>query len=87
MKTMSPDTHPDIERFHLELIRKASIFRRLQMVTSLVKTTRYLSWQGICERYPNETQEARIERYVSLLYGDKVAQQVIDSLMKKESNG
>ncbi|MGQ3683961.1 MAG: hypothetical protein ACUBOA_02920 [Candidatus Loosdrechtia sp.] len=55
MSKLSNDIHPEAERIHIELIRKASVNQRLQMVTSLVKTMRLLSWQGICERYPNET--------------------------------
>jgi hypothetical protein len=64
MNTLSSDTHPEIERLHIELIRKSPISRRLQMVSSLVKTTRQLSWQGICKRYPHDTKEARIERKI-----------------------
>ena len=46
MKTLSPDTHPDVERFHIELLRKASISHKMQMAVSLVKTTRQLSYQA-----------------------------------------
>lgn len=42
MNTLSSDTHPAVERFHIELIRKIPLPRRLQMVTSLIKTTRQL---------------------------------------------
>ena len=54
------------------------------MVNSLIKTTRRLSWRGICERYANETQEARIKRFILLLYGEEIlAQRVTDLLVKK----
>jgi len=87
MHTLSPDTHSKVEQLHIELLRKAPIFRRLQMVTSLVKTTRQLSWQGICERYPHDTEEARIERYLTLLYNDNVLARKVASLTcaEKES--
>jgi len=42
MNTSSSDTHPAVEQFHIELIRKIPHSRRLQMVTSLIKTTRQL---------------------------------------------
>ncbi len=71
MKTLSSDTHPDAERFHIELLRKAPVFKRLGMVASLVKTTYQLSWMGLCERYPNEPAEKRMERFVYYLYGDR----------------
>jgi len=88
MNTLSSDTHPEIERLHIELIRKAPIFRRLQMVASLVKTTRQLSWQGICERYPHDTEEARIERFLTLLYKDNILARNVASLLvqRRESD-
>ena len=81
MNTLSSDTHPEIERLHIELIRKAPISKRLQMVTSLVKTTRQLSWQGICERYPHDTEEARIERFLTLLYKDNILARKVASFL------
>ena len=81
MNTLSSDTHPEIERLHIELIRKTPISRRLQMVASLVKTTRQLSWQGICERYPHDTEEARIERFLTLLYKDNILARNVASLL------
>jgi len=79
MKTLSPDTSLKAEQFQIDLIRKAPIFRRLQLVDSLIKTTRHLSWQGILERYPNETYGFYVERYISFLYND-------DSLARKVKN-
>jgi len=84
MKTLSPDTHPHVERVHVEMIRKAPISLRLRMVTSLIQTTRQLSWTGICERYSQETLESRLRRFFLLLYGDKVlADRVIKLIMQK----
>lgn len=86
MNTLSSDTHPDVERFHIELIRKASVFQRLEMVSSLVKTTRRLSWQGISERYSNETLESHIERFLFLLYNDSImAKRVPTLIVNKKS--
>lgn len=42
MNTLSSDTHPAVERFHIELICKIPLSRRLQMVTLRIKTTRQL---------------------------------------------
>ncbi|MCF6148674.1 MAG: hypothetical protein E3K37_08440 [Candidatus Kuenenia sp.] len=36
MNTLSSDTCPEIARLHVELLRKAPLFQKLQMVTSLV---------------------------------------------------
>lgn len=87
MTTLYSDTNPEIERIHIELIRKASISRRLQIVASLVKTTYQLSWQGICERYPNRDMEARLKRFIQLLYGDEMlAKKVVELVAHRYSN-
>lgn len=71
MKTLSSDTSLKAEQVHINLIRKASISKRLRAVNSLVRTTRRLSWRAVSERYPDQTEQVLVERYVSLLYGDE----------------
>jgi len=84
MKPLSFDTHPNVERLHIEMIRKAPLSLRLNMVTSLIQTTRQLSWRGICERYPQETLESRLRRFILLLYEDKsLAERVVKLIMEK----
>jgi hypothetical protein len=84
MKPLSPDTQTQIEKLHIEMIRKSPISLRLQMVSSLIQTTRQLSWIGICERYPQETLESRLSRFISLLYGDKsLGERVANLVIKK----
>jgi len=84
MKELFLDTRSDVEQFHIELIRKIPISRRLQMVTSLIQTTRWLSWLGICERYPHDTAEERHQRFFSLLYGDEnLGKRVADLLVRR----
>jgi hypothetical protein len=85
MKTLSVDTQKESERILIELIRKAPLSRRLQMVTSLVQTTRRLSWGGMCERFPNESPEDRLRRFIFLLYGDWIlADRVVKRLIEKQ---
>jgi hypothetical protein len=85
MKTLSPDTNEEIERFHIGLIRKASVQKRLEMINSLIRTTRRLSWMGICERYPECSLDERIERFILLLYEDKLmAERVMEQLADKK---
>jgi hypothetical protein len=84
MKPLSSDTQPQVERIHIEMIRKAPLSLRLQMVTSLIQTTRQLSWRGICERYPQETFESRLRRFILLLYGDEfLADRLINLMTEK----
>lgn len=79
-----PDTHPEVERLQIELLRRAPIFRHLQIVNSLIKATRHLSWLGICELYPNENKCILIKRFICLLYGDEsLRDELLDLIMKK----
>ena len=86
MKTLSSDTHPSIEMLHIELIRKVSISRRLDIVSSLAGTTRQLSWDGICVRYNNEPIDRLKERFGILLYGDKVITPRVRHLISSSDN-
>ena len=65
------DTHPAMAKVHLEILRKASDAQRLNLVSSLTKTIFSLSWQGLRERYPHESLQQRVERFVCLLYKDR----------------
>jgi len=85
LKTLSPDTSVKAEKIQIELIRRASVSKRLQAVNSLVKTTWKLSWLGILERYPNETSDFYEEHFLYFLYGDEsLAQKVKHHLAKMD---
>lgn len=81
MKTLSSDTPTSIELLHIELIRKVSVSRRLDIVSSLARTTRQLSWNGICVRYNYEPVARLRERFGVLLYGEKVITQHVRHLI------
>jgi len=82
------DTHPEVEQYLVEMIRGAPVFRRLQMAASLVKTTRLLSWRGICERYPDASEAERMRHFLYLLYEDKdLAKRVTDVAGRKRAEG
>jgi hypothetical protein len=85
MKTLFPDTDSKTEQFHIELIRKAPFYRRLQLVSSLIKTTRLLTWNAICERYPDETFEFCIERLIYLLYDDEYLAREVKNCIKEKN--
>jgi hypothetical protein len=72
MTSSSFDTNRAADDFHIMLLRKAPVCNRVAMTRSLIKTTRRLSWQGICERYASESIEARLERFIFLLYNDRL---------------
>lgn len=86
MKTLSPDTHTDIELIHIELIRSVSISRRLDIVSSLSGTTRQLSWNGIRIRNENEPLCRLKEIFGILMYGEKVITPQVKFLISSLNN-
>jgi hypothetical protein len=71
LKTLSSDTSLKAEQIQIKLIRESSISKRLLAVNSLVQTTRWLSWRAISDRYPDQTDQFLVERYLSFLYDDE----------------
>jgi len=52
MKTLSPDTTPEAEAVLLELLRRAPVWKRLQMVDQMHEVLRQLAMADIRRRYP-----------------------------------
>jgi hypothetical protein len=78
MKDSVSDTDLHAEQIQIDLLKEASISKRLHLVNSLIQTTRWLSWQAVCERYPDETERVRAERFFTLHYNDEsLAQKVL----------
>ncbi len=77
MKGLVSNTNRQAKNIQIDLLREASVSERLQLVNSLVQTTRWLSWQAIRERHPAETERFRVERFLVLHYNDEsLAQKV-----------
>lgn len=70
---MLTDTHAQAEAVQIALLRQAPVWRRLQLVSGLVQVTRQLSWQGLCQRHPEESLRERQVRWVELMYGAPLA--------------
>lgn len=73
MKTQSPDTHPDVERVQIELLRKATIAQRIYLVRSLTKTARQLSWRAVQKANPTFDEEEVALHFVALCYSPELA--------------
>jgi hypothetical protein len=73
VKTQSPDTHSTAEAVQIELLRKASVADRLEKVWSLSRTVSQLALEGIRRAHPNASQEELLLLYVSIHYGQEIA--------------
>ena len=65
MKTLSPDTTPDAQRKHYELMRRLSPEQRLSMAFALTDTTRQLVLAGVRHRFPQADAEELRRRFIA----------------------
>lgn len=75
MKTQSPDTSLEAERFLIGRLQAAGSSRRLQMACDASRAIRQLTWSGLRQRHPHATEAELRRRYVALTYGEDAASQ------------
>ncbi|MEJ5198196.1 MAG: hypothetical protein WHX53_04670 [Anaerolineae bacterium] len=76
MTRLFPDTSPEAERILIELLRRAPVARKLEMLGQLNATARQLALQGLRARHPEAT-EAELRRHLAdLVLGRELAARV-----------
>jgi len=76
MRTQSIDTHPDAEKVLVSLFRKASTSKKFSLVRSLTQTTIQLSKRAIARANKNLNEEQINLIFISLHYGNDLAERV-----------
>ena len=76
MRTQSRDTNPAIEKVQIELLRKASVARRLELAFSLSQAALELAREGIRMANPGVSKENLDLIFVELNYGKELADRV-----------
>ncbi|GCE18576.1 hypothetical protein [Dictyobacter kobayashii] len=74
MKTQSPDTSIEAERVLVELIRKASVSKRLKLVQSMTQGTFLANIHAWRENHPEANEQEAAVIFVSMSYGPQLAQ-------------
>jgi propanediol dehydratase large subunit len=73
MSKLFSDTRPEAERVLIELLRCATVTRKLEMLGQMNAAARMLALQGLRARHPDAT-EAQLQRYLAdLLLGSELA--------------
>jgi hypothetical protein len=70
------DTHPEAERVQVELLRQASVSKRLSLALSLSETAMSLSRRAIRRARPGISEREVGLTFVELHYGRELAQRV-----------
>jgi hypothetical protein len=76
MRTQSPDTHPEVERVQIELLRKAGAARRLELGLSFSHDALRLAQAGIRRAHPNASEEEISLIFIEVTYGKELADRV-----------
>ena len=74
--SQSPDTTLEAEKVQIELIRKASISRRMSIVRSLSQTVIYLSKRAIKRANPLLSEQELDIVFVANHYGEELAERL-----------
>ncbi|HLA99307.1 MAG TPA: hypothetical protein VJL34_12700 [Anaerolineales bacterium] len=80
MSTLFPDTHPEAEKVLIDLLRKTSPWRKLEMVGQINAAVKTLMLSGLRERYPNNPPTRLRRRMADLLLGLELAARVYGPL-------
>ena len=75
-RTLSRDTAPAAEAVQIELLRKASVSRRLALARSLSTTVIELSRRAISRRHPDASDREVLLMWVRIHYGPELAQRL-----------
>lgn len=72
----SSDTHPEAERVQLDLLRRASVSRRLALTRSLTTTAIVMSRRAIARANPQMDGKDRNLLFIEYHYGRDLAERV-----------
>ncbi|WP_201361733.1 hypothetical protein [Dictyobacter formicarum] len=84
MRTQSIDTHPDVERVLIALLRQASSQKRFQSVQALTRSGIWASVHRWQQHHPDASMQEAAVHYVASAYGDHFAQLVQEQLIRQE---
>ena len=76
MKSQSPDTTVEAEKVQIDLIRKASICKRISVARSLSQTVMYLARRAIRRANPSMSEREVDLAFVENHYGKKLAERL-----------
>ena len=84
MKTLSSDTHPEIERLQIERLRQMPTWRKMTLMAGMSQTVRTLALAGLRQRHPDDTPAQRRRRLADLLLGPALAATVYGPSLEKD---
>lgn len=84
MTTLSPDTHPEIERLQIKRLRQMPPWRKMTLMAGMSQTVQTLALAGLRQRHPDDTPAQRRRRLADLLLGPDLAARVYGPLLEED---
>ena len=85
MCTLSSDTRPEAERLHIDLIRQAPVWRRVELAGRMYEAVKTLAMSGL-RRHPHATPEELRRLLADLLLGPELAMRAYGPFVEGESS-
>ena len=83
MATPLSDTDPEAERVQIELLRRATLERRLRLALSLTESVIALSRSGLAAKMAGASERDLGLRFVELHYGPSLADELRGHLLAR----
>jgi hypothetical protein len=83
MRTQSQDTDPRAEEIQIELLRKATVARRLSLAFSLSQTVIRMAQRAIRRQNADLSDQDILLRFVAIHYGQDLAERLDIDLRRR----
>lgn len=80
MARLFTDTHPKMEALQIELLRRATPARKMEMLAGLNASLRVLAMSGLRSSYPQASETQLKRRLADLVLGKGLARKVYGEL-------
>ena len=87
MSPLFPDTRPEAEAVLIRLLREAPSWRKLEMVGQMNEAVETMMFNGLRERYPQDSPALLRRRMADLLLGPELAARVYGPFKGEENAG
>lgn len=86
-RTLSVDTTPEAEAVQIDIYRRMTAQRKLEIVEEENRTARELALAGLRQRHPTAGPEELFRRLMDLLLGEELAARVYGPLQPTRRDG
>jgi hypothetical protein len=72
------DTHPKMEALQFKLLRQTPPWRKMELMTSMINSSRSLAWAGLKQRHSLASEAELRRKFASLLLGADLLKRICE---------